>query len=255
MWNLWPEIILVDEETEDFEETWNVTHQLSLRWCHLKGANTSNAYTVKSNLETLATIAKDHKIAIDRLLKLNPKLKKDSGLKIGETIKLDWITYHLNFPKVIAIATDTYLKPMTFFPDPVNLPGVTTPKYGQDLTKSMGRSAPKGMSVGKTPAGLKPKMRKLLQVFASKDKSGMSTRLFDIFLRKQSSIAYFDDNALNMTASNHQNIIDFCSFAMSTPNSHKRPSEKSEYTRHLKMPSGTLVKSLSPRISVYLPSI
>lgn len=119
----------------------------------------SNTYIVKSNKEMLTTIAKDHKIAIEKLLRMNPKLKKDSELKIGETIKLNWITYHLKYPKVISIATDTYLRPKTPFPDAANLPGVIAPRYGQDITKSTGRSAPKGMSVGKTPADLKPKMK------------------------------------------------------------------------------------------------
>ena len=207
----------------------------------------SNTYTVKSNKETLATIAKDHKIAIDKLLRLNPKLKKDIELKIGERIKLDWITYQLNRPMVIAIATDTYLKPKIPFPDPANLPGVAAPKYGQDITKGTGRSAPKGMSVGKTPADLKPKMRKLLQVFASKDKSGMSTRLFDAFLKKKSSAAYFDDNALNMAASKHPNINDFCSFAMSAPNSPKKAIGKIRIHQALKNANWDITKITIPK--------
>ena len=73
-------------------------------------------YIVKKDSETLETIAKQHKIAIDKLLKLNPGLTKESKLKVGATIKLDWIKYQLKQPKVVAIATDTYLTPKNPFP-------------------------------------------------------------------------------------------------------------------------------------------
>ena len=65
--------------------------------------------------------------------------------------------------KVIAVARDTYLTPRLAFPDPANLPGADAPKYGQDITSSYGRTAPKGQSVGSSPAELIPKMRKQLQ--------------------------------------------------------------------------------------------
>ena len=207
----------------------------------------SKTYIVQSSDETLETIAKAQKITIDKLLKLNPKLNKDGKLKIGETIKLDWIRYQLNHPKVIAIATDSYLTPTTPFPDPTNLPGIAAPKYGQDITKSTGRAAPNDMSVGKTPAELKPKMRKLLQVFASKDQSGMASRLFDAFLKKQGSVTYFDDNALSLAASKHQNILDFCSFAMSAPNSPKKAVGKIRIHQALKNAKWDINKIIIPK--------
>lgn len=62
----------------------------------------------------------------------------------------------------------------------------------------------------------------------------MSTRLFDAFLKKQSSVAYFHDKALNLAASKHPNIIDFCSFAMSAPNSPKKAIGKIRIHQALK---------------------
>lgn len=112
--------------------------------------------------------------------------------------------YPLRPPKIVAIAEDKYLKPTTPFPDTANLPSVYGPKYGQDITSRSIRAAPGKKDVGKTAAVLKPKMRKLLTVFASGDKSGMAKRLFDAFLKKQSKVTYFDDPSLNMNASKHQ---------------------------------------------------
>lgn len=122
-------------------------------------------------------------------------------------------------PKVVAIAKDGYLKPKFPFPDQANLPPMFVPKYGEDITSSVGRAAPEGQSVGETADELKLKMRKLLGIFASGDKSGMASRLFDAFLKKQSDVTYFEDPALNLAAANHANVKDFCGFALSAPNS------------------------------------
>src|SRR5581483_6304560 len=84
--------------------------------------------------------------------------------------------YPLPRPRVVAIAKDTYLTPKYPFPDASNLPGAGAPMYGQDITSAVGRLAPKGQSVGTTPAMLQPKMEKLLAVFASGDRSGMARR-------------------------------------------------------------------------------
>jgi hypothetical protein len=82
-------------------------------------------------------------------------------------------------PKVVARATDAYLTPTYPFPDSTNLPMVPPPTYGQELTFGYGRTPQHPHSVGKTPDELKPKMYKLLDKFASGDKSGMARRLFD----------------------------------------------------------------------------
>jgi hypothetical protein len=75
-------------------------------------------------------------------------------------------TQHPLLPaRVVEVAKDGYLRPTNPFPDPANLPGVAAPKYGQDITSGVGRAAPGKQSVGKTPADLVPKMKKLLSTF------------------------------------------------------------------------------------------
>ena len=126
---------------------------------------------------------------------------------------------HLNTPKVIAIARDSYLTPTFAFSDAKNLPGVPAPKYGQDITFGYNRRAPENKSVGTTIEQLKPKMLKLLGEFASGDKSGVAEHLIKQFLVDQCRmVTYFDNRSLNKAASNHANIKDWCSLAMSIPN-------------------------------------
>ncbi len=104
-------------------------------------------------------------------------------------------------PKIVAIATDKYLTPTHASIDPtISSAGGVPPKYGQDFTFSNGRKAPEGHNVGKTEAELKTKMEKLINVFASKDKTGMAKRLFKQFLAKQSQVIYFDDGDLGDAA-------------------------------------------------------
>lgn len=117
-------------------------------------------------------------------------------------------------PKVVAVATDSSLTPTNALPDPTNLPSAYVPKYGQDLTFGLKRPAPLGHDVGKTDTVLKPKMEKLLSVFASGDKSGMAKRLFTNFLAKNSSVTYFEDSDLNTAAAGHQNIRFFMDAAL-----------------------------------------
>jgi hypothetical protein len=118
---------------------------------------------------------------------------------------------------VVAIATDAYLKPKYPFADTVELPMVAAPKYGQDLTSGFGRAAPHKQSVGKTPEVLRPKMQKLLTIFAAGDKSGMARRLFDTFLAGHSSVTLFSDAALDLAAAGHPHIESFCQAAMAIP--------------------------------------
>jgi hypothetical protein len=130
---------------------------------------------------------------------------------------------HLARPLLVAVATDKYLTPTTPFPDPDYLVGIPDPMYGQDISFGVRRAAPKGHSVGTAPADLKPKMRKLLDIFASKDRSGMAKRLFDAFLTDSSRPPeYFDDRSLNAAATVHTNIDVFCSASLSAPNSHHK---------------------------------
>jgi hypothetical protein len=128
-------------------------------------------------------------------------------------------------PRVVAIATDTYLRPAVPVADALNLPGVAPPRYGQDITSAYRRAAPKKQDVGATPAILKPKMRKLLTIFAAGDRTGVATRLFNAFLEDTCRlVTYFDDPALNTAAAMHTNINVFCNAALSAPNSlHKSP--------------------------------
>lgn len=124
---------------------------------------------------------------------------------------------------LIAIAKDGYLKPTTSFPDKTYLPalsGSDVPMYGQDILFSFARIASENKSVGSTVEELKPKMRKLLEIFASGDTTGMSKRLFDAFLSDTHRfVTYFDDAALNKAAASHPNIQYFCEAVLSAPNS------------------------------------
>ena len=155
--------------------------------------------------------------------------------------------YPLKPPKVVAIATDKYLKPKTPFPDAVNLPGVPAPKYGQDITSSSNRAAPAKQDVGKTIAILKPKMQKLLTIFAKGDKSGMAKRLFNAFLQKQSKVKYFDDPSLNFIASTHQNINAFISLALSAPNSPRKSVGKTRIHQALKKANWDIKNIIVPK--------
>jgi hypothetical protein len=127
-------------------------------------------------------------------------------------------------PKVVAIATDKGLTPANAFPDP-NLPGNNILRFGQDLSFGVGRAAPRGQDVGKTEAVLKPKMERLLTIFASQDRSGMAKRLFAKFLARQIAVTYFDDAALNAAAADHPNIRAFCAAALSAPGGHQAPGK------------------------------
>ena len=138
-------------------------------------------------------------------------------------------------PKIVAIATDKYLTPTYPSVDPtITSAGGTPPKYGQDFTFGSGRAAPGGYSVGKTEGELKPKMEKLISIFASKDSTGMAKRLFNQFLAKRSQRFYFDDPDLNRVAKSHANIKYFCDAALSAPNLSNRSVGKIRIHQALK---------------------
>lgn len=79
---------------------------------------------------------------------------------------------------VVATAKNTVLIPTTPFLDASNHPGLAPPAYGNDISFGVGGTAPHGQSVGKTEAVSKPKMMKLVALFAAGDSSGMAKRMF-----------------------------------------------------------------------------
>lgn len=155
--------------------------------------------------------------------------------------------FPLNPPRLVALARDAYLTPTTPFPDPVNLPGLPAPKYGQDITSGTGRRAPGGQDVGSTPAVLKPKMRHLLTTFASGDTTGMARRLFDAFLEDTCrDVAYFEDAALNAAAAVHPNITYFCNAALSAPGSPQRSVGPVRIHQALKNANWDITRLIAP---------
>jgi len=156
-------------------------------------------------------------------------------------------TQHPLFPpKVVAIATDRYLKPDHPFPDAATLGGSIVPRFGQDITSSVNRAAPGNASVGKTANELMPKMHNLLTSFAAGDRSGMAHRLIDSFLQKQSEVTCFEDPALNAAAAKHLNIVHFCSSSLSAPNSPQNASGRRRIHQALKEANWDIKKLLVP---------
>jgi hypothetical protein len=159
---------------------------------------------------------------------------------------MDCASYPLSQHRVVAIATDKYLRPATPFQDPQNLPGVPGPRYGADLTFGLGRAAPAKQSVGISESELKPKMLSLLNIFAAGDRSGMAKRLFNAFLAKRSSPAFFEDHALNAAAANHRNIQHFCSSALSAPNSFVKSPAHTRIHQALRQAGWDITKVIAP---------
>lgn len=118
--------------------------------------------------------------------------------------------FHLAQPKIVAIATDGYLTPISSNStrDPL-LPGGHILDFGADLNHGSGRGQPHGVSVGTTTALLISKMDKLLSIFASGDTAGKARRLFNDFQRPQSAVGFWSDNALTSAAQVHPNIRSF----------------------------------------------
>ncbi|WP_029413732.1 hypothetical protein [Paracidovorax oryzae] len=126
----------------------------------------------------------------------------------------------INEPIVVAVARDRYLSPIHPFADGVHLPSVSAPRYGQDITYGCRASAPQRQSVGDTVDVLKPKMEKLLGIFARADTTGVARTLFAEFLREnRKGVEYFEDPRLTGLVSSHANMEYFCSAALSAPNS------------------------------------
>ncbi len=150
-------------------------------------------------------------------------------------------------PKLVAIAKDAYLTPKFEFADNENLQGVIMPKYGQDITFAYRRVAPGKQDVGSTSAVLKAKMRKLLEIFAAGDKTGMAARLFEAFLKDTCrNVAYFDDASLNAAANAHPNIDFFCNAALSAPNSAQKSLGKTRIHQALQKANWDIMKLHAP---------
>ena len=151
------------------------------------------------------------------------------------------VSFQLTQPKIIAIATDTYLKPTQFIVDPL-LPGRHVLGFGQDLTFARGRKQPHGPGVGTTTAALDGKMRRLLKEFASSDTRGKARRLFDAFLKPQTSLYFWSDTGLTADAEAHPKP----SSIERSPHRTRRsaPWGRRAFTRRSRRPAGT---STQPR--------
>jgi hypothetical protein len=147
---------------------------------------------------------------------------------------------------VVAIATDTYLTPVVSFPDPTYLPTNHAPKFGQDISYAYKRVAPQEQSVGDNIKDLKSKMKRLIDIFAQGDNNGMARRLFEIYMKKQPHVSFFSDYALNLAASRHINIKEFCSRALSAPNSPQRSIGKIRIHQALKNANWDINKIVIP---------
>jgi hypothetical protein len=128
---------------------------------------------------------------------------------------MDCTLYPVSPPKIVAIAKQPGLIP-TYDSVDKDLPGVP-PKYGEDFTFGTNGVAPNGENVGDTEDELKPKMERLLGIFAAQDDTGMAQRLFAQFLAKQNTVYYFKDKDLDAAAAAHEHIKYFCSAALGAP--------------------------------------
>lgn len=162
---------------------------------------------------------------------------------------MDCQLYPLTPPKIVAFAKDvglTATAAVNPFPDGLNLPGPPVPKYGQDLTFGKGRAAPGKQDVGATEADLKPKMSKLIDTFASNDKSGMAKRLFANFLAKRGAVTYFDDLPMSTAALTRPNILSFLNAAVSAPGLPNQSAGKVRIHQALKKANWDIAKMVAP---------
>lgn len=95
--------------------------------------------------------------------------------------------------------------------------------FGQDALYSLGRRHPGGFSVGATPAELAPRMRRLLDCFASGDPDGKAQRLMDAFLSKRERVEVYTDPALDKAIAQHENFQSFARAALRPPGSPDGP--------------------------------
>ncbi|MCB2264410.1 MAG: hypothetical protein LGR52_15945 [Candidatus Thiosymbion ectosymbiont of Robbea hypermnestra] len=161
--------------------------------------------------------------------------------------------FRLRQPKIIAIATASYLTPTTTFADP-GLPGGHALSFGQDLSFSTSRALPQGSpSVGTTTASLENTMRRLLIIFASNmfrfpwnDRSDMAEQLFDAFLTPQRAVEFWSNEDLTAAAEAHPNIASFVSRALSAPNSRERSEGRTRIHQALENAGWDINKAVPP---------
>lgn len=162
------------------------------------------------------------------------------------------VSFQLAQPKIIAIATDTYLTPTTYITDPL-LPGKHVLGFGQDLSFAKGRTQPHGPSVGTTTTDLDSKMRLLLKEFASNDKRGKARRLFDAFLKPQRAWMFWSDSGLTADAEVHPNITTFVHRALSAPTSTERSEGKTRIHQALEK-AGWDINAVAPVTGLGVPA-
>jgi hypothetical protein len=160
--------------------------------------------------------------------------------------------FRLTRPKVIAIATDSVLKPVKTFTDSALLGG-TTLDFGQDITFEGGpsgtpaRALPHGPSQGTTTAALEPKMRKLLGIFAANDHNGKAKRLFDAFLAPNRTLKTWSDVFLTADAKTHGNIVAWVELALNAPTSSKYNPAKTRIHQALKNAGWDIDAAVAPK--------
>ncbi len=88
---------------------------------------------------------------------------------------------------------------------------------GQDAEHASDRAAPLDYSVGEVESDLKKLVLTLPNIFAVNDSYGMTRRLFDKFLDKQSALVEFEEDALNKAIEANANFLAFCDLALGVP--------------------------------------
>lgn len=155
---------------------------------------------------------------------------------------MDASKYPLAKQRIVGIATDRYLTPTHGFIDS-DLPGAPVLKFGQDVEFGTARAAPLGHNVGSTEAVLKPKMEKLLGIFAHSDKAGMAKTLFNSFLAKKTSVHWWSLSTYREAVAKHANINFFGSAAVSAPTSTHKSVGKTRIHQALQAAGWDIMKT------------
>jgi hypothetical protein len=151
--------------------------------------------------------------------------KASGSVPAGETttipLKLTTcITHRLIKPFLIAKAVDPKLIAITTVPLSDKYIRYGGPLvFGEDINHELDETKPlpTGHSVGSTEIELQEKMVASLGIFANQDKDDKAYRLFEEFLNKNSSVKFFEDEALNKAIENHENFIDFADRTLAKP--------------------------------------
>ncbi len=190
--------------------------------CHLESRNLLKGYVSQELIKHVRpSKTTDDGVRKDIKADITPQHVGAQPQQAQTPPSLPSVEFQLAQPKIIAIATDTYLTPTMYVADP-QLPGGYALGFGQDLSFSKGRKQPHGPSVGTTTTVLDGKMRLLLSEFAKSDTRGKARRLFDAFLKPQQAVAFWSDKGLTADAEVHPNIVTFVHRALSAPNSPER---------------------------------